>query len=34
MAVQLYHGLKPDATISVETAEDLAVWLLNENSPI
>jgi len=28
MAIQLYHGLKPDATIAVETAENLAVCLM------
>jgi len=32
IAIQLYYGLKPDTTITVETAEDLAVWLLHEIS--
>jgi hypothetical protein len=30
MAKQLYHGLKPDALIAIETAANLAVWLLDE----
>jgi hypothetical protein len=32
LKIQLYYGLKPDGTIAVETAEALAVWLLDENS--
>jgi hypothetical protein len=31
MAVQLYHGLEPDALIGIERAENLAVLLLAED---